>query len=265
MFEPAPEPRVESEPIVYEQPLNERMRGFMRLEFLWQQLSFHAGQPNAWSSRSAVACLLEILAITSRGDARGDVLKELERQMTQLRDYQNRPGVDGARLRAVLSALMRRREELNAAGANFLQRLRESEFLNAIKHRSAIPGGTCEFDLPDFYHWLNLDADARESDLASWLATIRPLCESVSELLWITRENARPREETATGGVYQIAFERDRPVQLLRISIAGAAKLYPEVSGSHHRCSLRFLRWNSVHSRPVQATDDVKFVLATCY
>src|SRR5512134_3796941 len=157
MFEPAPEPRVETEPIVYEQPLNERMRGFMRLEFLWQQLSYHAGLPNAWSSRAAVACLLEILAITSRGDSRGDVLKELERQMTALRDFQNRPGVDSARLRAVLSALMRRREELNAAGANFLQKLRESEFLNAIKHRSAIPGGTCEFDLPDFYHWLNLE------------------------------------------------------------------------------------------------------------
>jgi hypothetical protein len=154
--EAAAEPRLDSEPIVYEQPLNERMRAFMRLEFLWQQLSYHAGQPNAWSSRSAVAGLLEILAITSRGDARGDVLKELERQMSALRDFQNRPGVDGARLRAVLTALMRRREELNAAGANFMQKLRESEFLNAIKHRSAIPGGTCEFDLPDFYQWLSL-------------------------------------------------------------------------------------------------------------
>lgn len=265
MFEPAPEPRLDSEPVVYEQPLNERMRAFMRLEFLWQQLSYHAGIPNSWSSRSAVAGLLEILAITSRGDARGDVLKELERQMTQLRDYQNRPGVDSARLRAVLSALMRRREELNAAGANFMQRLRESEFLNAIKHRSAIPGGTCEFDLPDFYHWLNLDPDARESDLAAWLATIRPLCESVSELLWITRENARPTEENAAAGNFQIVFERDRPVQLLRITVAGASRLYPEVSGSHHRCSLRFLRWNSVHNRPTQASEDVPFVLAICY
>ncbi|MGQ0383311.1 MAG: cell division protein ZapD [Gammaproteobacteria bacterium] len=265
MFEPAPEPRPELEPIVYEQPLNERMRGFMRLEFLWQQLTYHAGLPNAWSSRSAVGSLLEILAITSRGDARGDVLKELERQMATLRDFQNRPGVDGARLRAVLSALMRRREELNAAGANFLQKLRESEFLNAIKHRSAIPGGTCEFDLPDFFHWLNLEPDTREADLAGWLATIRPLCESVSELLWITRENARPREESAPGGVFQITFERDRPAQLLRITLAGATRLYPEVSGSHHRCSLRFLRWNSVHSRSVQATEDVAFVLAICH
>jgi cell division FtsZ-interacting protein ZapD len=186
MFEAAPEQRPDAEPIVYEQPLNERMRAFMRLEFLWHQLSYHAGVPNAWSSRAAVSGLLEILAITSRGDARGDVLKELERQMSALRDFQNRPGVDGGRLRAVLSALMRRREELNAAGANFMQKLRESEFLNAIKHRSAIPGGTCEFDLPDFYHWLSLDSDTREADLAAWIATIRPLCESISELLWIT-------------------------------------------------------------------------------
>ena len=183
--------------------------------------------PNAWSSRSAVAGLLEILAITSRGDARGDVLKELERQMSALRDFQNRPGVDGARLRAVLAALMRRREELNAAGANFMQKLRESEFLNAIKHRSAIPGGTCEFDLPDFFHWLSLDADTREADLAAWIATIRPLCESISELLWITRENARPTEETAPGGSFQIVFERDRPVQLLRITLPGGVAAVP--------------------------------------
>ncbi len=265
MFEPVPESRVDPEPITYEQPLNERMRAFMRLEFLWQQLSYHAGVPNPWSSRAAVSGLLEILAITSRGDARGDVLKELERQMSAMRDYQNRPGVDGARLRSILAALVRRREELNAAGANFMQRLRESEFLNAIKHRSAIPGGTCEFDLPDYFHWLNLEPDLRESDLADWLVTIRPLCESVSELLWITRENAVPRDELAPGGVYQIVFERDRPVQLVRLTLPGGSKLYPEVSGSHHRCSLRFLRWNSVHNRPVQSTDDVRFTLTTCY
>ncbi len=265
MFEPAADPRVDPEPITYEQPLNERMRAFMRLEFLWQQLSYHAGTPSPWSSRSAVAGLLEILAITSRGDARGDVLKELERQMAVMRDYQNRPGVDGARLRAILAGLVRRREELNAAGANFMQRLRESDFLNAIKHRSAIPGGTCEFDLPDYFHWLNRSAELRESDLADWLGTIRPLCECVSELLWITRENARPRNEIAQGGIYQIVFERDHPVQLLRVTLPGSTDLFPEVSGSHHRCSLRFLRWNSVHARASQAAEDVPFVLTTCY
>jgi len=53
-------------------------------------------------------------------------------------------------------------------------------------------------------------------------------------------------------------------VQLLRITLPGGSRLFPEVSGSHHRCSLRFLRWHNVHSRPVQANEDVSFVLATC-
>ena len=42
-------------------------------------------------------------------------------------------------------------------------------------------------------------------------------------------------------------------MQLLRITLPGGSRLFLEVSGSHHRCSLRFLRWHNVHSRPVQA------------
>ncbi len=264
MFEPAPEPEVQPQPVIHEQPLNERMRNFLRIEFLWQQVGYHASAQASWSSRAVISGLLEILAITSRGDARGDVLKELERQMASMRDYQNKPGVDVSRLRSILAALVRRREELNAAGNNFLQRLRESEFLNAIKHRSAIPGGTCEFDLPDYYHWVTQDAATRQSDIEDWLSTLRPMCESVSELLWITRENARPKQQTAVGGVYQIVFERSHPVQLLRISLPAGSPLYPEVSGSHHRCSVRFLRWIGTGSRPVQATEDVAFTLTSC-
>ena len=47
-----------------------------------------------------------------------------------------------------------------ACGSNYLAGLKDSEFLSAIKHRSAIPGGTCEFDLPDFFFWLNQATDA---------------------------------------------------------------------------------------------------------
>jgi cell division FtsZ-interacting protein ZapD len=40
--------------------------------------------------------------------------------------------------------------------------------------------------------------------------------------------------------------------------------LYPEISGSHHRCSVRFLRWNGLAARPSQAQEDVPFELITC-
>jgi cell division protein ZapD len=96
------------------------------------------------------------------------------------------------------------------------------------------------------------------------MTTIRPLCDAVIELLWLTREAARPRVETALGGAFQITFERDNPCQLLRIALPAGTRLFPEISGSHHRCSIRFLNWTDVNARPAQATEDVKFLLTTC-
>src|SRR6202522_3654799 len=93
----------EAAPVVYEQPLNERMRTFLRLEFLYTQATYHSESPSPWSSRAAVSSLLEILAITARGDSRSDVLKELERQVNVLKEYQSKTGVDTARLKSHLS------------------------------------------------------------------------------------------------------------------------------------------------------------------
>ncbi|HLS80488.1 MAG TPA: cell division protein ZapD [Steroidobacter sp.] len=249
---------------VYEQPLSERMRTFLRLDFLYQQTLYHEQREDSWSTRAAMSSLLEILAITARGDIRSEVLKELERQMTIMHEYQSRPGVDGSRLRAVLTNLATLRTELNAAGALFMQRLRDSEFLNSIKHRSSIPGGTCEFDLPDYRHWLDQPFEVRAAAFNDWMATIRPLCDAVSELLWLTRQTARPRTETAPGGSYQITFERETPCHLLRITLPAGAQLFPEISGSHHRCSIRFMAWTDVNARPMQTTEDVQFLLTVC-
>jgi cell division protein ZapD len=156
------------------------------------------------------------------------------------------------------------RTELNAIGIAPMQHLRDSEFLNAIKHRSAIPGGTCEFDLPDYAHWLSLSFETRAKALSAWSTNVRPLCDAVVELLWLTRQNTHPRRETAVGGVYQLALDKHMHCQLLRITLPTGSDLFPEISGSHHRCTIRFLKWTDVSARPAQTNDDVPFLLTTC-
>ncbi len=255
---------VEPETLVFEQPLNERMRTFLRLDFLYNQALFHNEIASQWSSRAAMASLIDILAITTRGDTRSDVLKELERHIASLNEFQSKRGVDTDRLQTLVKNLTRLRNELMNAGSTFLQPLRDSEFLNAIKHRSAIPGGTCEFDLPDYYFWLTQSADTRVRTFNQWLGLLRPLCDAIAELLWLTRQNGRARQEIAQGGSYHITFERDMPYQLLRISLPGGAGLYPEISGSHYRCSVRFLHWQGLAARPTQSDVDVPFVLSCC-
>ncbi len=260
----APAAAPASAPLVFEQPLNERMRTFLRLDYLYNQALYHNEKATQWGSRAAVASLIDILAITTRTDVRSEVLKEIERHSSQLGGFENKSGVDGGRLRALINNLARLRGTLAGAGGTYLQPLRESEFLAAIKHRSAIPGGTCEFDLPDFFYWLNQDTATRTEAFNEWLALLRPLCDAVAEVLWLTRQNGRARRETATQGVFTINFNREQPLQLLRILLPADAGIYPEISGSHHRCAVRFLRWNGLASRPSQVEDDVSFELIAC-
>ena len=54
------------ESMSFEQPLSERMRTFLRIEFLYEQALYHAGDLTGFSARAAIASLLEIAAKSSK-------------------------------------------------------------------------------------------------------------------------------------------------------------------------------------------------------
>jgi cell division protein ZapD len=258
------EQQTSSSTILYEQPINERMRTFLRLEFLYQQLIYHSEQSSAWSSRGAINSLLDILAILSRGDVRGDVLKELERQAFMLDRLQRMQQVDPKMLTSALNNIQALRTQLGAVGPKYLQKLRDSEFLNTIRHRSAIPGGTCAFDIPEYTHWLRQGFDRRAADIKEWGDTVTPLCNGVAELLWLLRNSKQPEPNIAVNGVYQHALNRDSSISLVRLGLDQKTNLYPEISGGHHRVSIRFMQWSEPNTKPVAIVQDVKFTLSIC-
>ena len=266
MAKPAEELAVETSAVSthYEQPLSERMRTFLRLEFLYQQMLYNSEREADWATRATISTLLEILAILSRGDVRSEVLKELDQQLSTLQRFQAQPGVDRGRLDALVNNLLASRDQIGHIGTGFLQPIKDSEFLNAIKHRSAIPGGTCEFDLPEYNHWLRQPIGRRHEDLAQWIESIRPICDGVSESLWLIRESARPSDQLAVNGMYQHNMQKDSNCRLLRVSLAGNNSLFPEISGSQHRFTIRFLDWSTIACRAVQTKQDVPFQLSIC-
>ncbi len=248
----------------YEQPLSERMRTFMRLEFLYQQILYNCEQDSDWATRATISTLLEVLAILARGDLRSEVHKELDYQLSALQRFRSQPGVDKRRLDALVQNLSDSRNQLSNIGSSFLQTLKDSEFLSAIKHRSAIPGGTCEFDLPEYSHWLRQPFERRQHDLERWLDDIRPLCDAVVEVLWLIRESAQPSNRQAINGMYQHNMQKDSSCRLIRVSLANDASLFPEISGSQHRFTVRFLEWSTIDRRAVQTGHDVHFQLSIC-
>ncbi len=73
-----------SELIVYEHPLNERIRTFLRLEHLFSETAYFLPQPEEWGSRAAIGGLIKINSIFTRADIKTEILKELERHLGNL-------------------------------------------------------------------------------------------------------------------------------------------------------------------------------------
>jgi cell division protein ZapD len=249
--------------IVFEQPLNERVRTFLRLEFLFAQHDHHRADRTHWGVRATLRSLLDILTVVSRSDLKTEILKELSEQHGTLTRLQQRPGVDPARLQSVLAELneaVNAMQLLTAHGLGTV--LRDNEFLISLLHRSTIPGGASAFDLPGFHHWLSQPHEHIRRDLAAWFADLAPFERAITLFLRLLRQSTQPSNEVAKGAMF--VYTPQTEFELVRVLVNAEAGVYPEISAGRHRFTVRFMSQRDVNTRAVQATTDVPFQLQCC-
>jgi cell division protein ZapD len=254
---------IESGEICFEQPLNEHVRTFLRLDCLFEQLRHYLLDESIPGRRMAMATLLDVLTLLSRSDLRTDFIKELNHQHQNLSRLQNRPGIDHGRLGQILQQLQQLNHALQnvpAQAAGTL--LKQNEFLTSIINRSSIPGGTCGFDVPAYHRWLGLPAEAQRRDLEYWCQDMRPFQDTAALMVKLMRESARPMPKLAEHGMYIHSMEG--PCQLIRVLLPAGTMLYPEISAGKHRCTIRFMEHDNVNQRPSQTREDVSFDLVLC-
>lgn len=254
---------VQHNAITFEHPLNERIRNILRLEFLFQQTGRYVKGESHWDSRATINSLMDILSVFGRADLKTELIKELERNIATLQALSENPGVDTQRLTSILRRLGELRERLQKNEGQLGQELRDDEFLNAVRQRSTIPGGTCAFDLPAYHRWLQRPTNERIEMQSRWCATLDPVRQTVELILKLLRNSAEPSLENAPNGGYQRNLDSSVPYQLIRVMLPPGSPYFVEVSGGKHRFSLRFLEPRE-GERPAQATEDVRFQLTCC-
>ena len=247
----------------YEQPLNERTRTFLRLEHLFAQSQHHQADTSKWGRRATLATMLDILTILSRHDLRTEVSKELSAQSSTLARLQNHSGIDHGRLDDVLEELKSLSQAMQNIPPQFASyQIRDNELLNSINNRSAIPGGTCGFDLPSYQHWLDRGLDTQDDNVNQWFKFLDPFRESISLILRLIRDSAEPGAHTAEGGVLVHNTEND--TQLIRVLVANNEAVYPEISAGRHRSTVRFMEQSGAQLRVSQCGRDIPFRMACC-
>jgi cell division protein ZapD len=252
-----------NDPIIYEFPLNERIRLFMRLEQLFQQLDHFMAGESVWDSRAVISTLLDILTLFSRNDLKSEALKELDRHVAVLNKMARVQEIDRGKLDKIVSRLEALSKELYETPGKIGLSLMENDLFKSISQRSSIPGSTCSFDLPAFHYWLQLGDAQRKQDLEEWVRPFRLIRSAIDILLNFIRTCAAPTEEQATAGFFQKTLDHTLPYQLLRVSIQREKPYFAEISGGKHRFTVRFMVPDAVQ-RPVQSTEDVRFQLTCC-
>lgn len=248
---------------MFEQPLNERVRTFLRLEFLFSQHHHHRTDRTPWGIRATLRTLLDILSIVSRSDLKTEILKELTEQHSALTRLQQRPGVDPTRLQSVLAELTEAINGMQTLTTHALGTvLRDNEFLISFLHRTMIPGGASAFDLPNFHHWLSQPHEHVRRDLDAWFADLVPLERAINLFLRLLRQSTQPLNEVAKGGMF--IYTPPSEFELVRVLVNAEAGVYPEISAGRHRFTVRFMTQRDVNSRPSQAAGDTPFQLQCC-
>lgn len=252
-----------SEYVHYEQPLNERIRTFLRLEHLFCQTDYTLRGFSIWDSRSTLHSLVDTLEILSRSDFKSELLIELERQSSKLIALQNAPGVDAQQLDIVLSELQTAEQALHNLNGQIGQRARDQDLIANIRQRGPTPGGDGPIDLPILHLWLQQAPEHRIEQLEDWNNELLIVRKPVALLLGMIREASMPEEKQAIEGFYQQSLNSNTPIQLIRVMVAAKLPHYAEISAGKHRLTIRFLE-PQAGRRPLQAQEDIAFKLTCC-
>jgi cell division protein ZapD len=243
--------------------LNERLRFFLRLEFLFQQARYNLNGESVWSSHTTLATLLEILAIISRIDIKTESIKELERISATLKTLAQSPGVNQGTLDQLLTTMGGLKMQLHAKEGPLAADLKENEFLKLLIQRGGNPGGLCDFDVPAYRYWLKRSPALRIDDLKNWLGTLDSLRLSVELMLKLIRESTEPVPVRTDNGNYQQALASEVPYQMIRIFLPDDSPYFVEISAGNHPFTARIMEARQT-PRPTQTTNSVAFRLACC-
>lgn len=230
-----PESRVYT---LYEFPLNERFRTYLRLEALYARWVFLLAQKSEHDHHSALMTLFETYEFAFRYDLKGDILTEINRYKQALGRLRHLPELSEEKLTETLLLLTDAQKQIEQS-PKFGSTLSDNDWLLNVKTRIVVPSGVCAADLAFYYQWLQQPDDSRRVDLISWMMPLMPLFEALRLLLMIVRDASKLKMCVTSDKTYQQPLNGTR-FDMMRIKVPVDTFLIPDISANKHVIWLRF-------------------------
>ncbi len=241
---------------VFEHPLNERYRLFLRAEQIFEQIDHHLGGDDYWDTHAALQAVIELLQTVSRGDSKRELIKELDRQRSVASDTDPSASTE---------AFDRMLNQLHARTGTLGGELADNELIQQLKQRTTAGGRPGTIGLASYQEWLQRPAAERHEDVRSWLAPLEPARDAITECLDHLRRSGDWQVTETPRGFYEHTLDQSEPIQLLRVRVScGTTHCFPEVSAGRQRFTVRFFEQDTPAERPSQVDRPIQFELACC-
>ncbi|MGM0525282.1 MAG: cell division protein ZapD [Pseudomonadota bacterium] len=260
-----------SQSVIYEYPLQERFRTYLRLEHSFKQLqstlAIAEDQSHDWQQtiepryEAFFNALFACQELVERSDIRAELSKDLEQQRLAMKQWEKHPQIDQTALQGALRSIVHASESLQQLPAE-LRQLKADRFLASIRTRLAQPGISGLFELPQLQLWLNQPANDAMHQCQQWYQSLQPLATAIELQLELTRQQSEFTSTTAKNGFWQESCE---PLAMLRIKVPATAGCYPVVSGHRQRFTIRFMQLPTDDSEQTDAcSEDLSVAIARC-
>lgn len=243
--------------ILVEHPLNEKMRTWLRIEYLLKQLLYQKNFKNIASALTFFRAASDLIDILERFEIRGDLLKKLEHQQQKLSNWLCAPNTD----KDLIDSLITKLEDCTNAlisAPRIRDHLKADRLIISVRQRLSIAGGCCSFDLPALHLWLHLPDEDQTQYIDHIIHTLKPLHHALMMILDFVRQSSSLEMVNSSNGFFKGNTEKG---ELLRLRIPLKHRVYPKISGHKNRYVIHFIPLEPEQSRSV---DNFLFELACC-
>jgi cell division protein ZapD len=174
----------DSHAAIYEEPVDERIRKFLKLENYFLKIKYHKELDTSYDSFAAIYNLIMIYKTLSRVEVKSELIREIDFQKQKYNEYIKIDSSDKIKLSSIMEKQNVILNDLYNLKANYLTKLNNDEFFQfCTKHYESL---NTEMD-----YWLTRDHAIRLNQINLWLEIIKPIESSVYFCLDILRRKFR--------------------------------------------------------------------------
>ena len=248
--------------IVYEQPVAENIRNFLKCEYLHEKINSSLSLESIWSIKSSISALLEMSDFSQRINLKVELLKELEKMSFTLRKLNKNNEIELSKFDAYKNEIDRCLINLNDINDNPSKTILDNDFLMLIKSKLHIPAGDNFFDMPSYLNFLTSKKNHIIENINIWSSPFSVFFDSSKLVLDYKRISSKFEKCRSNKSYFEKKLDKNARIDLVRIKIEKDMNIYPDISVNRQNVNAVFKTAFGDNRIARTIVDDIEFELS---